>query len=67
MLGNAYKLDPVNIFLYTWQFLATLEREEENTKMKKLYRWFRIVSILIVPAAIVGLFTGMVFAYGKYN
>ena len=29
-LGTAIWLEPMNLFLYTWRFLETLEREEKN-------------------------------------
>jgi hypothetical protein len=30
MLENSYVLQPLTLFLYTWRFITTLEREEEN-------------------------------------
>jgi hypothetical protein len=65
MLANAFILDPVNVFLYTWQFLPTLETEESNTTMSKIYRWYRKISIWIVPAAFVGIFVALEIVYGR--
>jgi hypothetical protein len=66
VLESAFYLDPVNVFLYTWQFLPTLEIENSNTTMSKMYGWYRKISIWVVPAAFVGIFAGIVIAYGKY-
>lgn len=40
MIIQAGNLEPLNIFLYTWRLLATLEREEENITIKKALSWF---------------------------
>ncbi len=65
MLSFAYFLDPVNVFLYTWQFLPTLEIEESNATMSKIYRWYRKISVWVVPPAFVGIFAGLVIAGGN--
>ena len=44
-------LEPLNIFLYTWRFLRELEQEEKNIIIKKCYRWFASISIVLIPAA----------------
>lgn len=33
-------LEPLNILLYTWRFLATLKREEEHSSTKKAFHWY---------------------------
>ena len=65
MLFDAILLDPLNIFFYTWTFLAILEREETNRILKKLYHWYRILSILFIPPAFISLFIGEVVVKGK--
>ena len=41
-------LEPLNLFLYTWRFLSQLDQEETNTFLKRLYRWFSPVSIVLL-------------------
>ena len=41
--------EPLNLFFYTWRFLAQLEYEAKHTALKTIYRWFARVSILILP------------------
>jgi hypothetical protein len=66
MLYTAYYLDPINVFLYTWQLLPTLEIEEINTTLTKMYRWYRKISIWIVPASFISIFAGTVISFGLY-
>jgi hypothetical protein len=65
LLGAAFLLDPVNIFLYTWQFLEPLERSEASRGMNKTYRYYRLVSIWFIPPAFVGLVAGIVLSIGN--
>jgi hypothetical protein len=65
MLSDSIFIDPVNVFLYTWQFLPTLLIEESSTLMSKMYHWYRQISIWIVPTAFLGLYTGLVIVTGK--
>jgi len=65
LLAMAIRLEPLNIFLYIWRFLATLEREEENLTMKKVFRWFARLSIVVVPLANYGLFAALVVEQAK--
>ena len=44
-------LEPLNLFLYTWRFLSQLDREETNTFLKRLYRWFTPMSIVLLILA----------------
>ena len=41
LLSFAYLLEPVNIFLYTWTFLPTLESREESQLLKRTYKLYR--------------------------
>ena len=41
-------LEPLNLFLYTWRFLSQLDREETSTFLKRLYRWFTPISIVLL-------------------
>ena len=56
----AIMLEPLNSFLYTWTFLDTLENEQ-RAKYKKGCRAFRLVSIILVPAAYLIIFWVLVF------
>ena len=67
MLANAFFLEPINIFLYTWNFLAPLESEEHNTIVKKFYKNYKLYSIWIVPLAFMSLLIAIVITDGKYN
>jgi hypothetical protein len=58
-------LEPINIFFYTWRFIETLEREEENAKAKMFYHWISLGSILLFPLAYYGIFASFVIEYSK--
>jgi hypothetical protein len=55
-LYTAISLEPLNLFLYTWRFLETLEREENIDWIKKFYRIFAAASICLLPIAFFGVF-----------
>jgi hypothetical protein len=65
MVAGAFLLDPVCIFVYTWQSLPILELEEKNWLISRVYKYYRRITIWIVPAAFFGLFGGVVYANGK--
>jgi len=46
-------LEPLNLFLYTWRFLDELEQQEKNSCVKKCYKWFARISIVLVPTALI--------------
>ena len=48
-LADLILLEPLNLFLYTWRYLHQLELEETNPLMKRLYHWFSLISILLLP------------------
>jgi hypothetical protein len=56
-LAYAIELAPLNIFLYSWRFLATLENEAEIWVVKRMYRWFARVSIVLLPVSFYCIFT----------
>ena len=60
MLNNAIFLEPINIFLYTWRFLNTLETEEKNPQVKIIYRWVSKVTLVLLPLAFIATFTALV-------
>ncbi len=66
LMAYTIKLEPLNIFLYTWRFLTTLEREEKNRILKKFYRWVARLTIVIVPLAYYGIFSAYVVEFAKY-
>ncbi len=51
ILENQIYLEPLNLLLYTQQFLHELEQEEKNTFVKKFYKWFARISIFLFPTA----------------
>ena len=62
-LLQAIKLEPLNIFLYTWRFLKILEVEEENNILRHAYRWFARFTIVVVPL----MFIAVLLAYVYYG
>jgi hypothetical protein len=59
-------LEPINIFLYSWRFLATLEQHALNACGKRSYHWFAVISGLAVPLIYYGLFVSLVISVGYY-
>lgn len=66
LLGSAVQLEPLNLFLYIYRFLATLEKEAENKYLKLSYRWFARVTIFIIPLGFYAVFAAYVFNGAKY-
>ena len=60
-------MEPLSLFLYTWRFLSTLEREEENAVIRKAYRYFAAVSAWTVPIFYFSLFIASVISSGYYE
>lgn len=65
MLDYALLLEPVNMFLYTWRFLSTLERDEKHKTVKLIYRWFARITIFTVPIAFFSIYASYCIFYGK--
>ena len=64
MLFFAVNLEPVNIFLYTWRFLETLESEMEGNYLA-LSRKFRVTSVWVVPVVYVLFYVSPVLVNAK--
>ena len=56
VLHGAINIEPVNIFMYTWRFLETLESEQKG-HLKSATKWFRVISVWLIP--IVYLYLGV--------
>jgi len=65
MISQSFLLEPISIFLYTWCFLPSLEENVKNEILKKIYRYYKVISILIVPAIFLGLYTALVVSASK--
>jgi hypothetical protein len=59
-------LEPLNLFLYTWRFLRELEQGEKNTFIKKCYKWFARISIVLLPPAFLCIVPAWIVEYGRY-
>ena len=66
LLDDAVFLESLNLFLYTWRFFATLEKEEKRNNLKTFYRWLARVSIVIIPVSFYAIFASYVIEYSKY-
>ena len=64
-LGYALVLEPVNMFLYTWRFLTTLERDEKSQSVKLVYRWFARFTGFTVPIVFWVVYACYCIFYGK--
>jgi hypothetical protein len=60
-------MQPLNLFLYTWRFLAQLEVEAKHKVVKNIYKWFARVSIIIVPVSFLVLVPYYCFAFAKWT
>ena len=65
-LDNLTYLEPLNLFLYTWRFLSELESEANNPKLKKFYKYFAQVSIVIIPVAFITIVPAFIVIEAKY-
>jgi len=66
MLSSAIDLAPINIFLYTWSFINTLERDTENNTMKSIYKWFARISVVLIPVVFYALYAASSISGGMY-
>ena len=46
----------MGVFLYTWQLLPTLQIETSHVLLSKIYKYYRKISIWIVPSIFFGLY-----------
>jgi hypothetical protein len=61
MLHGAINIEPVNIFMYTWRFLETLESEQKGS-LRQATKWFRIISVWLVPLVYLALGVALLLA-----
>ena len=59
-IGYADFLEPITIFLYTWQLLEALEERQTNPLFKKINKWYRKISIFLVPSLFLSVFIAIV-------
>jgi hypothetical protein len=62
-LVNIIYLEPLSLFLYTWQFLSEVEQSFSKPAAKTFLKWFARISILLIPPA----FIILVIAYTVEN
>ncbi len=62
-------LAPLNLFLYTWRFLAEMEQSVSKPAAKIFLKWFARISILLMPAAFYSIVTTYIVytAVWEYN
>ena len=65
-MGNAIEIDSVSVFLYTWQLIPTLQIEETNCCLTKLYKYYYKFSIWTVPCGALGLYFSLSVINAKY-
>lgn len=53
-------LEPLNLFLYTWRFLAEIEHNTTNQFLKQFYKLFARISIILVPATFISVVTSYI-------
>jgi hypothetical protein len=49
-------LEPLNLFMYTWYFLRNLEQEETSLCLKRSFKIFAYVSIVLLPICYLAVF-----------
>ena len=65
MLNGSIFLEPINTFLYTWNFLETLQRDSEG-RWQSAIKIFRTVSLYFVPLIYVSLYSALVIVWSKF-
>lgn len=60
-------LQPLNVFLYSWRFMREIETEEQNSKIKKIFRWFEHISISLLPTAFISIVSAYIFEETIYE
>ena len=66
MLLASIQLDPISVYLYTWQMIPILETEEKSVKFKKFYKFYKKFSIWIVPITLSSLYITTSVLDGEY-
>ena len=64
--GSLIFLEPLNLFLYIWRFLNQLEREETHKLLKVSYRWFEVITIVLMPLCFYGNVLAFIIESAKY-
>ena len=54
-------IEPLNLFLYTWRFLSQLELEEENMFLKRMYRFYAPISVVLLSLSLISITTAGIF------
>ena len=67
ILDYSIYFEPLNLFLYTWRFLNQLQHEEANLRLKRFYRIFELVSIVLLPLSFVCIVPAFMIAAAKYD
>jgi hypothetical protein len=60
-------LEPLNLFLYTWRFLAELEQSVSKPAAKTFLEWFARISILLIPPAFISIVTAYIVVNAKLD
>ena len=56
ILNNSIYLDPLSVFLYTWQLIPLQQSEAKNTFLATTLRYYYKYSIYIVPVEVLLLY-----------
>ena len=59
-------ISPLSLFLYTWRFLKQLELEA-NRMLKRIYKWFALVSIVLLPLAFYVIVIVLIVEIAKFQ
>ena len=65
MLNGSIFLEPINTFLYTWNFLETLQQDSQGRWLTTV-KLSRQVSLYFIPFAYVTLYTSLVIVWSKF-
>ena len=60
-------LDPLSVFLYTWQLIPTLESEEKSHQLVKVYKIYRKTSIWILPFVLISFYVSNSIVLAVYS
>ena len=65
-MASAIYIDAVNVFLYTWQLIPTLQIEETNSYLARIYKFYYKFSIWTAPYGILALYVSSSVLNAKY-
>lgn len=66
ILNFSIYLDPVGVFLYTWQLIPTLMIETKHRLLSKIYYYYHRASIWIVPITFLVLYVSLSSIFATY-